>query len=145
MKLTRRAHYSVKAMLDLVVSSKSGAASVKEIAQRQSIPAHFLEKILIDLRRANLVESKRGASGGYRLKQSPKQISLGEILAAVGGDGKPLASLGQDLAQSHDCVTFAVWNRLDQTLQAALYAITLEDLYYDAQSWQASQGAVFMV
>jgi Rrf2 family transcriptional regulator, iron-sulfur cluster assembly transcription factor len=147
MKLNRRAHYSVKAMLDLVTSSRERSVSVKEIAQRQNIPAHFLEKILIDLRRAELVISTRGAQGGYQLQRSPKEISLGQILTAVGENGQPLASLiskskGMEV---NDSVTFAVWQRLDRAFQSALFAVTLEELHYDAQSWQAAQGAVFMI
>jgi Rrf2 family transcriptional regulator, iron-sulfur cluster assembly transcription factor len=149
LKLNRRAHYSVKAMLDLVTSSKERSVSVKEIAQRQNIPAHFLEKILIDLRRAELVISTRGAQGGYQLQRSPKDISLGQILEAVGENGQPLASLiNKSKAKGievNDSVTFAVWQRLDRAFQSALFAVTLEELHYDAQSWQAAQGAVFMI
>jgi len=149
MKLNRRAHYSVKAMLDLVTSAKERSVSGKEIAQRQNIPAHFLEKILIDLRRAELVISTRGVQGGYQLQRSPKEISLGQILAAVGENGQPLASLiNKSKAKGvevNDSVTLAVWQRLDQAFQSALYAVTLEELHYDAQSWQAAQGTVFMV
>jgi Rrf2 family transcriptional regulator, iron-sulfur cluster assembly transcription factor len=157
MKLNRRAHYSVKAMLDLVTSAKERSVSVKEIAERQSIPTQFLEKILIDLRRADLVVSTRGVQGGYQLKRSPREISLGEILAAVGEIEQPLLSLANRsnksklienlnaADQGNDSVTFALWQRLHQAFQTALFGITLEELYFDAQSWQATQGAIFMV
>ena len=140
MKLTRKGHYSVKAMLDLVVSSKRKPASVREISDRQLIPAPYLEKILIALRQADLVESVRGVQGGYKLKRSPKNISLGEILSAVGEDSNPLPRLNPQEKLASDWVTFALWEKLDRKLKDSLYSICLEDLYYDARSWQASQG-----
>ncbi len=140
MKLTRKGHYSVKAMLDLAVSARSKPASVSAISQRQAIPAPYLEKLLIELRRAELVRSTRGTHGGYSLARSPKDISLGEILAAVGENANPLPRMSPDVQQADDWVTFALWQRLHLKLKDALYSICLEDLYYDARSWQAAQG-----
>lgn len=134
-------------MLDLAMWDKERPVSVKAIAKRQSIPAPYLEKLLIELRQAGLVQSMRGAHGGYSLQRSPKQISLGEILAAVGETVDPLPRLSPDADQAQDWVTFALWQRLHQKLKDALYSICLEDLYYDARSWQAAQGeeTVFVV
>lgn len=140
MKLTTRGHYSVKALLDLSLQPKLRAASVKAIAERQDLPAPYLEKLLIELRRAGLVESIRGSQGGYRLARSPADISLGQILEAVGEAIDPLPRHVADDSQAEDWVTFTVWNRLHQKLKEALYSISLEDLYFDARSWQASQG-----
>ena len=140
MKLTTRGHYSVKALLDLSLQPGYGPTSVRAIAQRQELPAPYLEKLLIEMRRAGLVESVRGSQGGYRLGRSPTQISLGQILEAVGETIEPLPRHTPDADQAGDWVTFSLWNRLHQKLKEALYSISLEDLYYDARSWQASQG-----
>ncbi|MBD2462095.1 RrF2 family transcriptional regulator [Oscillatoria sp. FACHB-1407] len=140
MKLTTRGHYSVKALLDLSLQPGYGPASVKVIAQRQNLPAPYLEKLLIEMRQAGLVESIRGAQGGYRLRRSPNQISLGHILEAVGETIEPLARYMPDAEQAEDWVTFTLWNRLHEKLKDALYSISLADLYYDARSWQAAQG-----
>ena len=140
MKLTTRGHYSVKALLDLSFQPDFGPASVKAIAQRQDLPAPYLEKLLIELRRAELVISVRGAQGGYQLARPPAQISLGHILAAVGESIEPLPRHKPDREQIEDWVTFAIWNRLHHKLKEALYSISLEDLYFDARSWQALQG-----
>ena len=181
MKLTRRGHYSVKAMLDLAMHPRGELASVRQIAQRQNIPAPYLEKLLIALRQAGLVDAVRGSQGGYRLKKLPKRILIGEILAAVGEDIPTLHSLQNQIEQndqsdlppktpytqqskelpknrhnaratnsynkdSHkviqqasDWVTLALWQRLDMKFREAIYNICLEDLYYDARSWQAAQ------
>ncbi|OLP18337.1 transcriptional regulator [Leptolyngbya sp. 'hensonii'] len=140
MKLTTRGHYSVKALLDLSLQPGHQPASVREIAQRQDLPAPYLEKLLIEMRRAGLIESVRGAHGGYRLTRLPAQISLGQILEAVGETIEPLPHHVPDADQAGDWVTFTLWNRLHQKLKEALYSISLEDLYYDARSWQAAQG-----
>lgn len=140
MKLTTRGHYSVKALLDLSLQPRYGPVSVKAIASRQDIPAPYLEKLLIEMRRAGLVESFRGQAGGYKLALKPAQISLGQILEAVGETIEPLPHHSPTQAQAEDWVTFTLWQRLHQKLKEALYSITLADLYYDARSWQAAQG-----
>jgi Rrf2 family transcriptional regulator, iron-sulfur cluster assembly transcription factor len=159
MKLTTRGHYSVKALLDLSLQPMGQLSSVSAISQRQSLPAPYLEKLLIELRRSHLVSSVRGAQGGYRLAKAPAEISLGQILEAVGESTHALSSgitsnitggmtggmtgsTASDMAsgKAEDWVTSMLWQRLQQKLQEAFDSITLEDLYYDARSWQAAQG-----
>ncbi len=139
MKLTTKSHYSVKALLDLSLQPKYGPTSVKAIANRQDLPAPYLEKLLIEMRRAGLVKSVRGAQGGYQLAHPPHKISLGQILEAVGETVDPLPRYQPDAEQAEDWVTFSLWKQLHQKLKESLYSITLADLYYDARSWQASQ------
>jgi len=140
MKLTTRGHYSVKALLDLSLQPRFGPTSVKSIAKRQELPAPYLEKLLIEMRRAGLVQSVRGSQGGYQLARQPAQISLGQILEAVGETIEPLPRHSPDATQAEDWVTFSLWNRLHKKLAEALYSISLEDLYYDVRSWQAALG-----
>lgn len=163
MNLTTRGHYSVKALLDLSLQPAGSVSPVSAIAKRQRLPAPYLEKLLIELRRSHLVTSVRGAHGGYRLAKPPAQISLGHILEAVGESAGPLTrvalgarprvdanrletakpeeSVEEGVEEwAEDWVTSMLWQRLHQKLQEAFYSITLEDLYYDARSWQAAQG-----
>jgi Rrf2 family transcriptional regulator, iron-sulfur cluster assembly transcription factor len=140
MKLTTRGHYSVKALLDLSLQPNGKPTSVKAIALRQDIPAPYLEKLLIEMRRAGLVDSVRGVNGGYQLAHPPSNISLGQILAAVGETIEPLPRHHPDARATEDWVTFTLWRQLHQKLKEALESISLEDLYYDARSWQAAQG-----
>ncbi len=140
MKLTTRGHYSVKALLDMSLQVDYGPVSVKSIASRQELPAPYLEKLLIEMRRAGLVKSIRGSLGGYQLALHPKQISLGQILEAVGETIDPLPRHDRDRTIVEDWVTFSIWKQLHQRLKEALHNITLADLYYDARSWQASLG-----
>jgi Rrf2 family transcriptional regulator, iron-sulfur cluster assembly transcription factor len=150
MKLTTRGQYSVKAMLDLSLQPRYGPASVSAIAARQHLPIPYLEKLLIELRRAGLVTSIRGVHGGYQLAKKPTQISLSDILGAVGESmvserpalDESRQNRANDTDLAADWVTLMVWSRLNEKLQAALSSITLADLYYDARSWQAAQGEV---
>ncbi|WP_309728781.1 Rrf2 family transcriptional regulator, partial [Chamaesiphon sp. OTE_75_metabat_556] len=133
MKLTTRGDYSVKAMLDLSLQPGFGPASVSAIAKRQRLPMPYLEKLLIELRRAGLVKSIRGAHGGYKLAKKPTQISLSDILVAVGESmvAEYPTSSPVDPHLAADWVTLMVWRRLNEKLQAALASISLADLYYD--------------
>lgn len=140
MKLTNRGHYSVKALLDLSLQTEQSPTSATAIASRQNLPAPYLEKLLIEMRRAGLVRSVRGARGGYQLAAEPTKISLGQILAAVGETIEPLPHYAPDVSQAEDWVTYCLWRRLHQKLKESLYSITLAELYYDARSWQAAQG-----
>jgi Rrf2 family protein len=140
MKLTTRGHYSVKALLDLSLQPGYGPTSVKAIATRQNLPPPYLEKLLIEMRRAGLVESVRGSQGGYQLARKPAEIALGQILKAVGETVEPLYYHTPDATQAEDWVTLSLWRQLHQKLKEALYGINLADLYYDARSWQAAQG-----
>lgn len=140
MKLTTRGHYSVKALLVLSLQSSNSPMSVKQIADKQDLPAPYLEKLLIEMRKAGLVKSIRGSQGGYQLALHPSKISLGQILEAVGETIEPLSQLNPDATIAEDWVTFNLWQRLHEKLKEALYSITLADLYYDARSWQANHG-----
>lgn len=130
----------MKALLDLSLQPAGTAASVQAICKRQSLPAPYLEKLLIELRRGGIVCSSRGAQGGYSLARSPQEISLAQILEAVGETLSPILETEPQAAQVEDWVTYSLWFRLNLKLTEALEKISLEDLYYDARSWQASQG-----
>ena len=149
MKWTTRSRYSLKALLDLALAAGDAPKSVRAIAERQGIPAPYLEKLLIELRHAGLVKSQRGAYGGYRLARSAKAITLADILAAVGERIEPL-DLSEEAGSDdrvEDWVTQAVWKRISTRLERVLAEITLEDLYFDARSRQAAQSETteFMV
>ncbi len=140
MKLTTKGYYAVKALLDLSLQPNYQPVSANTIAGRQNLPAPYLEKILIKIRKAGLIKSIRGANGGYQLASSPEDISLGDILVAVGDKIEPLPNYNIDNDSAEDWVTICLWRRLNHKLKEAIYNITLADLYYDARSRQASYG-----
>jgi Rrf2 family protein len=140
LRLSTRGQYSLKAMLDLSLAPSNVAVSGRSIAQRQGIPAPFLEKLLIDLRRAGLVVSQRGAQGGYRLARPPEMIRIHEILLAV---GESFTWPEPQPQQATDWVTRTLWRRLSGLCEQALQSLTLADLYYDMRSRMATDAEPF--
>ncbi len=85
MAITQKSKYALRATLELAMRFGHGPVSIGEIAKAQAIPARFLEAILAQLKRASLVESRRGNEGGYVLARSPGRISVGDVLRVVQG------------------------------------------------------------
>jgi Rrf2 family transcriptional regulator, iron-sulfur cluster assembly transcription factor len=86
LRLSNRGRYAVRAVFDLAFRGSAGRpAQVRDVAERQHIPLRFLEQIFQELKRAGLVESKRGPHGGFRLARSPDDVRLGDVLRAVEG------------------------------------------------------------
>lgn len=88
MKVSQKGLYALEALIYLARRLDQGAIKIREIAASEDLPQKFLELILLDLKHARLVESSRGAKGGYRLKRMPSDIFLGEVIRTVDG---PLA------------------------------------------------------
>ena len=91
MKISSKGLYALEAMTNLARHYKERPTKIHEIARTERIPEKFLELILLDLKNARLVESQRGAHGGYRLRRRPGRIFLGEIIRSIDG---PLAPMG---------------------------------------------------
>src|SRR5438105_3722940 len=89
MRTTAKADYAVRAAIELAASG-DGPVKAEALAEAQGIPLNFLENILLDLRRAGVVESRRGAAGGYLLARPADRISLADVIRAVEG---PLANV----------------------------------------------------
>jgi Rrf2 family protein len=85
MKITARVEYAVLALFELALNSRERQVQAREISERQKIPLRFLEQIMIQLKKAQLVKSVRGAAGGYLLGRSPADITLRDVVEAVEG------------------------------------------------------------
>jgi len=135
-KLTTKGQYAIQAMIDIAMhaTSSSKPISLREIALDQNIPLPYLEQIAIKLRRAGLVKSTRGPSGGYILSRDKKQISLADIMQAVEGPINIAPNAGREFQ-----VTYQLWQKLNRSIFTILKSITLEDLYYDSISFKASK------
>ena len=90
MKLSKKGEYALRALSCLVRRRGEGPVPIKEIAEDEQIPKKFLEQILLELRKAGLVESTRGAGGGYRLLQDPRAVSLARVVRLMDGPLAPL-------------------------------------------------------
>src|SRR5580692_11059012 len=91
MKVSQKGLYALQAMMLLTRRYTQGAIRIRDIAYEENLPEKFLELILLELKNARIVESVRGAKGGYRLRRAPAEIKLSEIIRLVDG---PLAPFG---------------------------------------------------
>lgn len=91
MKLSKKSEYGLRALLELTLADGKATLQRHEIADRQRIPVEFLEQILLALKRAGLLSSRRGMKGGYALIKSPSEITLGQVIRILDG---PLAPIG---------------------------------------------------
>src|SRR5262249_23220801 len=85
MRLQAKTRYGVRAVFDIAFHQTEGAVQAKDIARREEIPLRYLEQIFQDLKRAGIVESRRGPRGGYTLRRSPDDLRLGEVVRALQG------------------------------------------------------------
>ena len=128
MRTTAKADYAVRAAVEL--AAVGGLANAEQIAQAQDIPLNFLENILRDLRRAGIVESRRGQAGGYALARRAEEISVADVIRAVEG---PLANVRGQAPESLAYPGAAeklreVWVALRANIRAVLEGVTLADV-----------------
>jgi Rrf2 family transcriptional regulator, iron-sulfur cluster assembly transcription factor len=149
LRLTTRTRYAIRALYDLAFHRRGQAAAAKEIAERQQIPLRFLEQILRDLRKAGIVDARRGPRGGYVLARAAPAVTLADVLRAVRGpiedvfalDGQAPSRTGRrrgpraaarDAAESD--ITALVWRDVTARLAAVLEGVTLQDFVTRAEA-----------
>lgn len=105
MKLSVRGEYALRALIVLGLDYIEGDSVVRiqEISTRQNIPKRFLEQILNDLKSAGVLESKRGITGGYRLKRSPENITLAEVIRHIEGPLAPVSCVSERFYEKCSC------------------------------------------
>lgn len=150
MKLTTRGQYASRAMLDLAERYHEGAVVIEEIARRQGIPKKYLERLLLDLKGAGLVQSIRGRQGGYRLLRPPQEITLGEVVRAMEGPIAPLACVDEDAPQPCDCPCAdvcglrTVWAEVRDAIAGVLDNTSLETIRQRTEKLREQQAGQVM-
>ena len=142
--ISQKAKYALRALLALARAGRGQTRMIGEISRDQAIPKKFLEQILLELKRAGFVTSRRGRMGGYELVRAPEEIMYGEVLRLIDGPIAPLPCLSkiayrkcEDCKDEGSCeirhlferVTLATRAVLDQTTLAA--SLNLEDISID--------------
>ena len=131
-KVSTRGDYASRALLSLALHASDGPTSVRDIAERTGLPQPYLEQILLALKGAGLVRSKRGVGGGYVLARDAAEITLAEIVSAVDG---PIQA--GDFGQPHtngacdhegQCVLLAIWGNVGEQMRELLMGHTLAEL-----------------
>ena len=153
--LSRQASHALKALLELAAKPLEWQ-STHALATAQQLPEPMLEQLLLRLRRAGLLEARRGRVGGYRLSRPAREISMELILAGLGEalivsevlkESANRSATSEAASSPADQVTYALQLRLERVRQKALAELSLEDLLFDLRSAVAgsdSEGGVML-
>lgn len=129
MKLTTKGRYAVTTLLDMALMQPSGPITIPEIAKRHHLSKAYLERLAAKLRQKGLLQSVRGAQGGYLLGRKPEDITIAEIIQAV--DETMDTTLCKGQANCHEgavCLTHHLWESLNDVIFQFLKNVTLKDL-----------------
>jgi Rrf2 family transcriptional regulator, cysteine metabolism repressor len=139
MIFTTKAEYGVRLLVELGRQGAEQPVSLKAISEAEGLPLAYLERIVALLKRAELVESTRGAHGGYRLARDPESIHMDEVVLALEGAVAPMSCFVDDSEEGrvlcshvgesgHACATKLLWTRVQGGVIKALAATTLAEL-----------------
>jgi Rrf2 family transcriptional regulator, cysteine metabolism repressor len=150
MQVSQKCQYTLRALFELAKRQGGAPASAAEIADAQAIPSRFLELILQGLRASGMVESHRGATGGYVLALSPEAVSVGDIIRMVDGSLGPVKCV-VGRSEEHcrlkgNCAFAGVWQRAQKAMEDVYDSTSLQDLIDDERTAaRQSEPFVFVV
>ena len=137
MRISRKAQYAVRAILDLSLhAGMDRELRNVEVARRSGVPEKFLEAIFRDLRQAGFIASKRGPVGGHRLVADPARLSIAAVVKAIDGQIFEQAGAARVAPSEAEASVRAMWQRVEAAVAAVLEDVTVEDLRREA----AAQG-----
>lgn len=131
MLISTKGRYALRVMIDLAEHQTDEFISLRGIAQRQEISEKYLESIIRMLVKARVLESLRGKGGGYRLRKSPDQYTVGSILRLTEESLAPVSCLEENAdpcPRAGNCRTFRLWKGLDNVIHEYLESVTISDL-----------------
>jgi Rrf2 family transcriptional regulator, iron-sulfur cluster assembly transcription factor len=139
MKISTQSRYGVRALFDIAYHSAGLSTQVKDISARQGISPRYIEQIFQKLKRAGIIKSVRGPSGGYYLAKKIEDITVGEIVRAAEGNvnlvfcAEPKKRDKEQCERADQCVVKDVWQEASDRLMKYLDSVTLQDLCSSAQ------------
>jgi Rrf2 family protein len=131
LRLTQKSKYAVRALVELALNEGESPLGVAEIARRQRIPDRFLEQIFGELRRANILESRRGAHGGYRFAMPTEEITVLDVVEILDGEVRPARCSAGGVCYIADaplCVTSKVWDEARVALEGVFGSYSIAAL-----------------
>jgi len=145
MKLSTKGRYGLRAVLDLALYGETEVVALSGIAERQKISISYLEQLIAKLKKAGIVNSIRGAQGGYLLAKKPEEISVGDILRALEGDLNPvdcaeIIGSGSTCSGSDLCVTKYVWMRISDSINNTVDKMMLSELMEESKRVRSEHG-----
>lgn len=147
MKISTKGRYGLRSMLDLAINSSGDHVSLNSIAERQHISSNYLEQVFSTLRKSGLVNSVKGAQGGYVLADSPSRISVGSILRALEGS-LTVTGDNEDIEAKNQieyCLRTNVWDLINSSINTVVDSITLEDLMIEHKKLAGNMSSMFYI
>jgi len=145
MRVSAKELYGLRAMSEFADHFGRGPLSLSRVAERQGISQAYLEQIAIDLRRAGLLRSKRGAHGGYYLARAPEATTIGDVIRALEGSILPIQCVadqkGLPCSMEEGCTARGIWEQVRDRLVETLDTITLADLIHRAD-WRIESDSM---
>ena len=148
MRMSAKGEYAIKASLDLALHEREGLQPIQDIAARQGIPQRYLEQVLLQLKRAGLLQSRRGSAGGYRLSRPTDQVTVGAVLRAVEGaivGGEPARRGGHHEAGEQSEDLGELWREIAGAVSTVVDRVTLEDLRRRAEERRARASPMYHI
>ena len=147
MKLSTKGRYGARMMLDLAIHYGEGPVLLKDVAERQEISEKYLGHLIPSLKAAGLINSSRGAHGGYILAKPPQEITLGEVIRAVEGNLALVecVSAPKVCHRVGFCVTRDIWKELGNKMMGVLESTTLQDMVNRQGEKLKSQALVYNI
>ena len=130
MIISSKGKYGLVALMDICLYSRSEAVTLKSVSKRQDISERYLEKIFSILKKGGIINSKKGAQGGYFLARKPKDITVGEILNILEGYLK-IVSPSEEKNDIECFMQKKIWNNINRQIETYFNSITLEELVKD--------------
>lgn len=132
MKISTKGRYGLEALMVMCLETGQNHVSLKKIAETLNISEPYILQIFLVLRRSGIVDSVRGAQGGYVLSRDPGQITVGEVLNALEGPLSPVSCVVEGCREScsrmEGCATRLLWERVKNSLNVLTNSMTLHDL-----------------
>ena len=147
MKLSTRAQYGTRALLDIALHGGEKPILLRDIARRQQISLQYLEHLITPLVAAGLIRSTRGARGGVSLAKLPQEIRLSEVVPLLEGSIAPVECLNDPkyCPRSDLCVTRDVWGEMEKAISGVLESTTLQDLVERHKQKESPQEAMYYI
>jgi Rrf2 family protein len=142
MKISVKGDYAIKALLDLsLYTPEKQVSPISGISERQNIPLKYLEQIMLLLKGAGYVNSKRGVKGGFYLIKSPAEITLGEIIRLVEGSIEPISydKNFDGMVASEQLVLEEIWSRVTASISDIIDRITFDSLMRRTRELQSEK------
>jgi Rrf2 family transcriptional regulator, cysteine metabolism repressor len=142
MRVSAKAEYAIKAVLDLAMHQREELIPIQDIAARQAIPQRYLEQVLLALKRSGLLTSRRGSSGGYHLSRPPEEITVGAVLRAVEGENAPFEGLGRR-GNGYDLVE--LWREIAEAVSGVVDGLTFGELAARVRERRAAARSMYYI